>query len=146
MNIRICTFVDPLGQGSVWAVAGVEGSAITEGALASGTDDRAASNAALAAFWKREDLKVQATAAESVTADGTADLAVSEWGIRGLVEHAAVQRLHLEICYVDSSGARTRRVIVPSEVSGEIVAAWDVGKRDARTFRIDRIESAEVVR
>jgi predicted DNA-binding transcriptional regulator YafY len=161
MNIRIHTFLDPLFHGddtrgaAVWAIAIGEGGKIEDGALASGSDDRSASNAALAAFWKREDAKAQATQERSVF-DSTTDLSYSGLSnvkttlggvgdlLRGAIE--ADPRETVRINYTDARDSFTSRLIVPSQIDGGLILAYDIGADDARTFRLDRISSAEVVR
>jgi predicted DNA-binding transcriptional regulator YafY len=147
VNIRIHTFSDPLGGGSVWAVALTEGCPVTDGALASGSDDRSASNAALAAFWKREDNRAQAEASESPVGKALM-LATTPAGIREMLGIAIScdPRNTLLLNYRDRMGNRTSRLIVPSQITGDLVTVYDITRDDARTFRIDRIESVEVVR
>lgn len=165
MNIRIRTFLDPLFHGddargaSVWAIAVAEGSLVTDGVLASGSDDRSASNAALAAFWKREDTKAQAESASRIVrgddlstfmfknAQATA-AETSNAGIRQLVSAAinSDPRDTLRIAYQDARGNYTSRLVVPSQIDGDLLTAYDVMRDDARTFRFDRIEGAEIVR
>jgi predicted DNA-binding transcriptional regulator YafY len=146
VNIRIHTFSDPLGGGSVWAVALTEGCLVTDGALASGSDDRSASNAALAAFWKREDNRAQAEASESPV--GVTEVATTPAGICAMLGSAinCDPRDTLRLNYRDRLGNRTSRLVCPSQIDGDLVIAYDITRDDARTFRIDRIESAEVVR
>lgn len=158
MNIHIHTFIDPLFTGgdtrnaSVWAVAGVEGQKVEDGVLASGTDDRSASNAALAAFWKREDTKAQVHNEERVAGnllDSTAPpLATTRGAIQAMVQRAldTDPRDTLRIDYRDANGNYTSRLFVPSQIDGDLLTGYDIARDDARTFRFDRISSAEVVR
>lgn len=77
--------------------------------------------------------------------------------IRTLLEMAAgdqIDSTRVEIAYEDGDGNRTTRVIIPTEIEEKragagflevYVTAFDIGKDDARTFRLDRIKSARSV-
>lgn len=79
-------------------------------------------------------------------------VAVEPVAIRRLVEDAAKAGWTLVIDYIDARGDKSCRRVIPSErgifkthVFGEgMIATRDLDKNEPRTFRIDRIQRAEL--
>ena len=82
-------------------------------------------------------------------------VAVSPSDIRSLLTDAIDTDNEVEISYRDESGILSTRRVKPARLARghramrhsiwEYLTAYDVSKRGLRTFRLDRIESAEVI-
>lgn len=63
-----------------------------------------------------------------------------------IIELAVDHHHVLQFNYTDSKGEKTTRLVLPYELDGELLKAWDEERNDWRSFRLERIESLSLLR